>query len=461
MEKCKTILLVCLIVLMLAAAGVYIGGSQFARAGAADVRTLPPDGTVPVGTDAPATRTLADAGLLVPEAAAVRAGSTTVGAFAGDIPDTVTSLAFPLIHTALAADATLSDTTAQALADAAAGNFILLRLPGALPYQLLYALTGDIDKAAASDHAVSADVLLLAFDDDGTGRLFLSDGTACAVSDKPIPVRMGTLTALTGSEHLSAVTVADNLLPVGDVSVTIFPLTVEDGADHPLSADAGNALLSLFAFNPDRHRLSAQSVVEPHGSLTLSRARMTFAASRDGGIPIASFLEDGKDVRDIGIYDILTAAATFADRLRAINTANFGGAATPFLKGFYKDGDGYTVRFGLLYNGIELCGAALPDFLTLTVSGGMFTAVEVRRICAVREGTSLTLFPASWQYAAAAAHTDGGLRSLRLLYAIDTIPAACDAGWYCDRTPYDAEAVKAVQMNYAAYRSGTESGAAE
>ena len=77
MEKCKTILLVCLIVLMLAAAGVYIGGSQFARAGAADVRTLPPDGTVPVGTDAPATRTLADAGLLVPEAAAVRAGSPT------------------------------------------------------------------------------------------------------------------------------------------------------------------------------------------------------------------------------------------------------------------------------------------------------------------------------------------------------------------------------------------------
>ena len=304
-------------------------------------------------------------------------------------------------------------------------------------------------------------MLLLAFDDDGTGKLFLSDGTTCAVSDKPIPVRMGTLTALTGSENLSAVTVADNLLPVGDVSVTIFPLTVEDGADHPLSADAGNALLSLFAFNPDRHRLSAQSVVEPHGSLALSRARMTFAASRDGGIPIASFLEDGKDVRDIGIYDILTAAATFADRLRAINTANFGGAATPFLKGFYKDGDGYTVRFGLLYNGIELCGAALPDFLTLTVSGGMFTAVEVRRICAVREGTSLTLFPASWQYAAAAAHTDGGLRSLRLLYAIDTIPAACDAGWYCDRTPYDAEAVKAVQMNYAAYRSGTESGAAE
>ena len=36
--------------------------------------------------------------------AAVRAGSTTVGAFAGDIPDTVTSLAFPLIHAALAAD---------------------------------------------------------------------------------------------------------------------------------------------------------------------------------------------------------------------------------------------------------------------------------------------------------------------------------------------------------------------
>lgn len=462
MEKCKTILLVCLIVLMLAAAGVYIGGSQFARAGAADVRTLPPDGTVPVGTDAPDTRTLADAGLLVPEAAAVCAAGTTVGAFAGDIPDTVTSLAFPLIHTALGADATLSDTTAQALADAATDNFILLWLPGALPYQLLYALTGDIDKAAASDRAVSADVLLLAFDGDGTGRLFLSDGNTCAVSDKPVSVRAGTLAALTGSEHLSAVTVTDNLLPVGSTPVTVFPLTVENGADHPLSADAGNALLSLFAFNPDRHRLTAQSVVEPHGSLTQNSTRIAFAASRDGGIPIASFLEDGKDVRDIGIYDILSAAATFADRLRAIDPANFGGAATPFLKGFYKDDAGYTVRFGLQYDGIELCGVALPDFLTLTASGGMFTAVEARRVCAVREGASLTLFPAAWQYAAAAAHTDGsGLHSLRLLYAIDTVPAACDAAWYCDRTPYDAEAAKALQLNYAAYRSGTESGAAE
>ena len=41
MEKFKTILLACLTVLMLTAAGIYIGGSQFTHTGAAASRTAP------------------------------------------------------------------------------------------------------------------------------------------------------------------------------------------------------------------------------------------------------------------------------------------------------------------------------------------------------------------------------------------------------------------------------------
>ena len=252
----------------------------------------------------------------------------------------------------------------------------------------------------------------------------------------------------------------DNLVPVGTSSVTAFTLTIEDGGDHPLQAEAGSALLALFDFNPDRHRLSAQAIVEPHGSLTVNRTRALFTASRDGGIPITSFLEDGKDARDIDIYDILTAAATFAERLCSVSPENFGGAATPFLKSFVRDGDGYTVSFGLAYGGIEICGAA-DGFLTLTASGGMITAIEARRLYVSRAGLALTLFPADWQYAAAekSAGADG-IRVLRLLYDADTLPAACDAAFYCDRLPFDTALSTAAAVNFSLIGEG-ESEAAQ
>ena len=447
MEKCKTILLACLIVLMLAAAGIYIGGSQLAAGGAADVRTALPNGAVPVGTDAPAARTLRDAGLLVPEAAVVSYAGSSVGAYAHDIPAALTTLAFPLIHQALESGAVLSAADRAAVTAAAAGDCIYLRLPGALPYQLLYALTGDIDKAAAADFAISADTLLLAFDEDGAGRLYLAGGGVCAVSDKPVAVRAGALAALAASDALTEMRLTENLVPVGEASVTAFALTIEDGGEHPLQSEAGSALLALFGFNPDRHRLSAQTVVEPHGSLSVNRTRALFAASRDGGIPITAFLEDGKDARDIDIYDILTAAAAFAERLRTASPENFGGAATPFLKSFVRDGDGYTVSFGLVFDGIELCGAA-DGFLTLTASGGMFTSVTARRLCIARAGLALTLFPAGWQYAAAAKHAgEDGIRTLRLLYEAETLPAVCDAAFYCDRLPFDAAPAESAAVS--------------
>lgn len=458
MEKFKTALLACLVVLMLAAAGIYIGGSQFMHTGAAQSRTPLPDGAVRAGADAPAVRTLADAGLLAPEAAVVSAAGKTVGAFAGDIPSAAIDLAYPLLHQALAADATLTETDATALADAAAGDCILLQFAGALPYQVLYALTGDIEKAAAADRAFNADTVLLAFDGAGAGRLYLTDGTSFAVSDKPLAVRTGALAALTASDALADAVLADNLVPLGTVGVTAFPVTVTDGAAHPLGAEASRDLLTLFAFNPDRHRLSAQTVVEPHGSLSVTAARVTFAASRDGGIPLASFLESSPDARDIGIYDVLTAAAAFADRLREIDAENFGGAGRRFLKQFYKDGDGYTAVFGLTYGGIELVGDAMPTFLTLTASGGMFTAVTVSRVSVSRAGAGLMLFPAAWQYETAAAATAGGIHRMRLCYAVEAQDTACDAAWYCDRTAAAAENA-AVQMTYVPARE--ESGAAE
>lgn len=458
MEKCKTAFLCLLIVLMLAAAGIYIGGAQFSHSGAADVRTPLPSGAVPVGADAPDSRSLAESGLLAPEAVVVSAAGQVAGAFADDIPEAATALAYPLIHAALGGDATLTETTRETVLAAAAGNYLFLRLRDALPYQLLYALTGDVEKAASAALACSADALLLAFDADGTGRLYLVSEDTCFVSDKPLSARTDALTMLVNDGKMADATLTRQLVPLGSAPHTAFPITVEQGEAHPLSAEAWRALLMLFDFNPDRYRTAAQTVVEPHGSLSVSAVRADFTASQDGGIPIASFLETGKDARDIDIYDILTAASAVVRRLRDIDADNFGGDATPYLKSFCREENGYTLTFGLCYDGIALAGEGVAPFLTLTASGGMFTAATVRRLCVSRAGPALTLFSAAWQYTAAARAADAdGLHRLCLLYRVDTLPSeACDAAWYCDRIPFDGSATQSNVVTYA-LPSGTES----
>lgn len=450
MEKCKTAFLCFLIVLMLVAAGTYIGGAQFSHSGSADTRTSLPSGIVPMGEDAPDSRSLTESGLLSPEAVVVSAAGRVTGAFAADIPEAATALAYPLIHEALGGDATLTETARATVLAATAGNYLFLRLRNALPYQLLYALTGDIEKAADADFACSANALLLAFGADGTGRLYLVADESCFVSDKLLSVRTDALTVLVSDGKMTDTILTKQLVPVGSASYTAFPIAVEQGDAHPLSAEAWHALLMLFDFNPDRYRTTVQTVVEPHGSLSITAMHVDFTASQDGGIRVASFLETGKDARDIDIYDILTAAATVVSRLRDIDADNFGGDATPYLMSFYREGNGYTLTFGLCCDGIALAGKEVEPFLTLTTSGGMFTAATVRRICVSRTGSALTLFSAAWQYTAAVRAADAnGLRRLCLLYQIDALPLdTCDAAWYCDRIPFDSGTSRSAAVTY-------------
>ena len=52
------------------------------------------------------------------------------------------------------------------------------------------------------------------------------------------------------------------------------------------------------------------------------------------------------------------------------------------------------------------------------------------------------------QYAAAAKHAgEDGIRTLRLLYKAETLPAVCDAAFYCDRLPFDAAPAESAAVN--------------
>ena len=440
MEKFKTAVAALLMLLMLFSAGVFIGGSQFSDGGAAASRASLPVGAVKAGEDAPALTSLHERGLLMAEFAAVSYQGARGGAFGSAVPESLFTLAKPLIHEALSGGAALAATTHSALEAATEGDFLCLRLPAALPYQMIYALTGDIEQAATAETAVNASFLLLAFDGEGQGTLYLADGEVCFVSDAALSVRPAALALLAGDEALSDFRFADNLLPVSDAPAFAFPLSVSDGATHPLAAGIGDELLYLFGFNPDRGDALSAAVVEPHGSFAVDRTCIRFTASLDGGLSAAKFIDSVKDAFDIGIYDLLDAAFGLLDRVRALDSDSFGGDASIFLKGFYKEDDGYTLVFGVAYGGVEITGGSVPYFAKFSAKGGAFTAVEVRRLCVTRGALGRTLFSSAWQYAHASRYAgEGGLRALRLLYRVDALPAEeCVASWYCDRVQSDA-----------------------
>lgn len=439
MEKFKTAVVALLLLLMLLFAVFFIGRSQFSDGGAASSRISLPAGAIKTGEEPHKQTVLYDRGLLLAEFAAVSFDGMRGGAFGSDVPETIFAFAKPLIHEALSSGATLAETSVSTLEEATDGNFICLRLPSALPYQVIYALTGEAERAAAADTAVSASFLLLSFDDAGAGRLYLADGEVCFVSDAALSTRPAALSQLAENEALGDFRFFENLLPVCDSPVPAFPISVSDGASRQLTEDVGDRLLYLFGFNPDRNDALAAEVVEPHGSFLIDDACIRYTASSDGGISATKLLSGGKDESEIDIYDLLDAAVNLLDRVNAPDPASFGGAATIFLKGVYKDGDSYKIVFGMAYDGIEIAGDAVPYFAVLSAKNGAFSAVEVRRLHVARGALRRTLFPSAWQYAHASRYAgEGGLHNLRLLYSVDALPnEECVASWYCDRMRAD------------------------
>lgn len=444
-QRVKTLLIVVLTLTMLLLAGIYIGGAHFAGGSAAIRTTALPIGTVAPGTDAALRLPVYKKGLLPLSAAAIRIGDAGGGAY-GNEPAAGTLLSFAAehIHTLLGQGASLTEVTANDFAAAKSGDHIGLNLLCALPYQMLYALTGEYTAPAGSTSAITADRLLLAFPKDGAAVLYLSDGAIFYKSETEISVKPAELSTLAHDSRLADFSMAENGILLSSAAPRAPRITLKRST---VTAAEYGAILPLFGYDPAAAvaPLSAESrfgtAVAPHGSLAVTEDGVLYTAARDSGIPISDFLDTAKSTLDIGIYDILLASVSLAESLREIAPSAFAEGGSLYLAGFFFAEDTYTVRLGLSADTIPVLGDAYPYFAEFSVQGGMLKRADVLFSALTQNSYTGMLFSSLWQYryAAETARVD----TLKLCYHISEWQNGwVDASWYFTGQKQEAEVAK-------------------
>lgn len=427
--KLRNLLITLLTLSMLLLAVLYIGGAQFAQGSAALRTDGLPEGAFPVGQNAPATEAVYEKGLLQAAFAGIRFAGVGGGAYGNEqAASALLEFAAEPIHLCLSAPAKLTETTEAEFSAAANNNFLYLDLPATLPYQMLYALTGEYTAAASSSAAVSADRLLLSFAEANKVTLYLSDGRKYYSSASSYAYKATEVAALANDSRLADFTLYAGGVPACVASPQAASLSLS--ANSEISEPQLEALLSLLGFKPAAPADNATvTIVDPHGTLRLTGTRLVFSASRDGGIPVSDMLDTAKDTLDIGIYDILVGSVSLAEQLRAAIPDICGGDLSIYLSGFSHAEDTFTIVFGLANGGIPVGGSAYPYFMKLTVQNGRFRSIEARFLTVVKSSYTGTLFPSSWHYTHA--EKSASLDTLRLHYRADFLPAEdLDAAWY-------------------------------
>ncbi len=433
-EYAKTGAILLLTVTMLLFAALYIGGAQFAAGTAADTAIPLSGGAVPAGKEYTSVPALFERGLLFAEFAAVSDGAGSAGAFGFEpAAQAVYSFALQAVHDSLASGAEITEITEAEFCAAAAGRHVYLQFPSALPYQILYALTGEAVSAAKAD-AFTVERLFLRVSEDGKAILYTSGRGQYRCADAGAWVSLVELGLLAADDRLAPVEFTASGIALCEKSPAVYPVSLTRGGAFGMDNAAYRAILYLLGYNPDRASAAysfetVRTIVEPHGTFSLSDTMLVYSAAKDSGISIADFLSAAKSELDVGLYDALEAAAQMAERLREIAPQAFGGAAGYFVKDVYRDGDAYTVIFGYELNSIEITGAALPYFAKITVQNGRFKRIEARGLLCTQGSYRNTLFPSGWCYRYAADETD--IEAIRLIYpAVKESVDERNASWY-------------------------------
>ena len=204
-EIFKNIIIAILTVTMLLLAGLYIGGSQFmSNRGAINTVDMP-NSSVTVGTDAPERSSLYKKDLLAVSYAAISC-SGGGGAY-GNEPaarDLFDFAAEP-IHSLLGSSATIEKTTKSAFENALSnGRYIFFSLAAPLPYQVIYALSGEYLAPAGNDEAISSDTLLLSFSTDGKTALYLKNGEKYYLASADYRISLAEAAAMANSRICSS-----------------------------------------------------------------------------------------------------------------------------------------------------------------------------------------------------------------------------------------------------------------
>lgn len=433
-EYVKTGVILLLTATMLLLAALYIGGAQFAEGTAADAAVELPGGAACVGKEYSPAPALSERGLLFAEFAAVSDGEGSAGAFGFEpAADAIYSFALQAVHDSLSAGAEITEISETEFAAAASGCFVYLQFPSALPYQILYALTGEAALAVKAD-VFTVETLFLRVLEDGKAVLYTSGRGQYRRAYAGASVSRVELDLLKADDRLAEVEFTASGVALCEKSPAVYPVSLTRGSVAGMDDAAYRAVLYLLGYNPDRTAAAyslgtVRTIVEPHGTLLLSDAMLSYSAAKDSGISTADFLSAAKSELDVGLYDALEAAAEMASSLQEIAPSAFGGAARFFVKDVYRDGDAYTIVFGYMLNAIEITGNVLPYFAKITVQNGQFKHIEARGLFCAQGSYRNTLFPSGWCYRYAARTTD--IEAIRLIYPATAMPdAERNAAWY-------------------------------
>ncbi len=429
-EIFKNIIIALLTLTMLILAGIYIGGSQFVSNNAAIVAADMPDGAVAVGNDAPQNSALYEKNLLAISYAAISYAGGGGAYGCEQAARDLFEFASAPIHNLLSANAKISETNKEAFENAISrSRYIFISLAKPLPYQVLYALTGEYGTAAGSDSAISVDTLLLAFATDGKPALYIKDGERYFLSSSDYRVNAAELAAMASDTRLSDYTISANAVAVSTASPHTQTLSLSSG--RAPSGKAYTELLELLGYSASdvQPAMLDVNVVAPHGTVAFTDEKLVYTASKDSGLSLSGFLDNTKNTLDISFYDVLLASVSLVEKLRAAYPEMTGGGLSVYLDGFYHGDDTYTVVFGLSDSSVAISGNAFPYLARLNVSGGRFKSIELNFIGAERSGKTASPFPSAWEYAYAS--KTNNISAFSLCYKADTLPVGeLDARWY-------------------------------
>ena len=416
-RRFATFLTVILTASMLLLAAIYIGGTQFTREGAAISLDKNPDGTVNVGGTYGENLPVYEKGLLPISFAAIKYGGEGGGAYGNEAAaKALQRFAAEPLHTCLESGAGFKEINKDAFLFATSGDFLYLDFLSSLPYQMIYALTGENLSPARYEEALSIDRIILFFTTGDKAQLYFSDGERFFTSDAEAKIHHSELSVLAGDSRLSAFTIHERGVPSSTAPAMLPHVSLN--AETDFSASESSELFSVlgFTFNPQS---TSGTVVEPHGTLKLTPTRLVFAASKDGGIPVSDFLGTEKNPLDINIYDILLGGSALCERLRDVSPQIFSGAEI-FLENFYRTEDVYTLTFGACSDSVRIYGSALPYFAKITVQGGRFRSIEIRFLQVEKDSFASPLFSSAWQYSHASENAE--IHTMRPMYRAMLLP---------------------------------------
>ncbi|MBR5539563.1 MAG: hypothetical protein IKU61_06655 [Clostridia bacterium] len=426
-RRFATFLTVILTFSMLLLAAIYIGGTQFASESAAINLDKKTDGTVTVGGIYDVNIPVYEKGLLPVSFAAISYGGEGGGAYGSDdSAKALSSFAAEPLHACLESGASFKEINKDAFLFAASGDFLYLDFLSSLPYQMIYALTGENLSPARYEEAINVDRVFILFPTGEKAMLYFSDGERFFASDAVAEVHRSELSALAGDSRLSSFTINEFGVPSSIAPVMLPHLTLKAETDFSDSETAEIFSLLGFDFNPQS---ASDTAVATHGTLKLTPTRLVFAASMDGGIPVSDFLDAPKNPLDINIYDILLGGSTLCEKLIGTSRQVFGGANL-YLENFYRTDDVYTLTFGACSDSVRIYGNALPFFAKITVQGGRFRSIETRFLQVEKDSFAYPLFSSAWQYSHASENAE--IRTLRPMYRAMLLPEKDLApAWFC------------------------------